>query len=64
MLQSFTSISNGSLQFGHVSWTKLQPSIVFDIAKNWSVQIGGFVTVSGINAGRELGPAVGLWYRF
>jgi hypothetical protein len=64
MLQSYTSIVNGSLHFGHVSWTKLQPSLVYDIAPNWSVQIGGFLTVAGINAGRELGPTVGVWYRF
>src|ERR1700724_3138656 len=64
MLQSYTSIVNGSLRFGHVSWTKLQPSLVYDIAPNWSVQIGGFLTVAGINAGRELGPTVGVWYRF
>lgn len=64
MLQSYTSIVNGSLQFGHVSWTKLQPSLVYTIAPQWSVQIGGFITVAGINAGRELGPAAGVWYRF
>jgi protein XagA len=64
MLQSYTSIVNGSLQFGHVSWTKLQPSLVYDIAPQWSVQIGGFITVAGINAGRELGPTLGVWYRF
>jgi hypothetical protein len=27
LLQSFTSISNGPGQFGHVSWTKLQPRL-------------------------------------
>jgi protein XagA len=62
MLQSFTSITNGSSKFGHVSWTKLQPSFVYNITPQWSVQIGGFVTVAGVNAGRELGPM--LWYRF
>jgi hypothetical protein len=50
MLQSYTSIVNGSLQFGHISWTKLQPSLVYDIAPQWSVQIGGFITVAGIDA--------------
>jgi hypothetical protein len=64
MLQSFTSISFGTSQFGHVSWTKLQPSLVYDIAQQWSVQIGGFISVAGINAGRELGPTAGVWYRF
>jgi hypothetical protein len=62
--ESFTSISNGTSQFGHVSWIKLQPSLVYDIAPQWSMQIGGFLTVAGINAGRELGPTAGVWYRF
>jgi hypothetical protein len=30
--------------------------LVYDIALQWSMQIGGFLTVPGINAGRELGP--------
>jgi hypothetical protein len=34
------------------------------IAPQWSVQVGGFLTVEGINAGRELGPTAGVWYRF
>ncbi len=64
MLQSFTSITNGSSKFGHISWTKLQPSIVYDITPQWSVQIGGFITAAGVNAGRELGPMLGIWYKF
>jgi protein XagA len=64
LLQGFTSISNGAGPFGHVSWTKLQPSLVYDIAPQWSLQLGGFWTVAGVNAGRELGPAAGIWYRF
>lgn len=64
MLQSFTSVSNGRGPFGHVSWTKVQPSLTYDIAPQWSLQIGGFCTVAGLNAGRELGPTAGVWYRF
>jgi hypothetical protein len=64
MLQSFTSITNGTSNFGHVSWTKLQPSLVYTIAPQWSIQIGGFITIEGVNAGRELGPMAGIWYRF
>jgi len=64
MLQSFSSISNGPGPYGHLSWTKLQPSVVYNIAPQWSLQIGGFMTVAGINAGRELGPTAGVWYRF
>jgi protein XagA len=64
MLQSFTSITNGSSKFGHVSWTKLQPSFVYNLNPQWSIQIGGFLTVAGVNAGRELGPMLGIWYKF
>jgi hypothetical protein len=51
---------NGPLILGPL----LPPSVVFDISRQWSVQIGGFMTVAGINAGRELGPLAALWYRF
>ncbi|WP_026606516.1 transporter [Methylocapsa acidiphila] len=65
LLQSFSSISKGSGGgFKHGSWHKLQPSLVYDLSPQWSVQLGGFVTVAGVNAGRELGPFAGLWYRF
>lgn len=64
MLQSFTTISNGSGWYSHYSWTKLQPSVVVDLTPQWAFQIGGFITVSGVNAGREIGPFVGIWYRF
>lgn len=64
LMQSFTSLSYGTSQFPHVSWTKLQPSLVYDIAAQWSLQLGAFLTVAGINAGREIGPIVGVWYRF
>ena len=47
MLQSFNSITNGSGKFGHVSWSKLQPSFVYDIAQQWSVQLGGFYYCRG-----------------
>jgi len=45
-------------------WLKLQPSIVYDLSAHWSAELGVFATVAGINAGRELGPMVALWYRF
>jgi hypothetical protein len=65
LLQSFSSISNGSGGgFKHSSWHKLQPSVVYDLSPQWSLQLGGFITVAGVNAGRELGPLAGVWYRF
>jgi len=64
MLQSFTSIERGSKLFAHQSWTKLQPSFVYQLGPQWWIQLGGFLTVSGVNAGRELGPIGGIWFRF
>jgi len=29
-----------------------------------SAQLGAFLTIAGVNAGRELGPLAALWYRF
>ncbi|HXW72798.1 MAG TPA: hypothetical protein VEK34_15470 [Methylocella sp.] len=64
MMQSYTSIGKGPKPFGEIAWTKIQPSVVYSITPQWSLQAGGFVTVWGKNAGRELGPMIGLWYRF
>jgi len=65
LAQSFSAISNGSGNgFKHSLWTKLQSSLVYDVAPQWSLQIGAFLTVAGTNAGRELGPIGGVWHRF
>ncbi len=45
-------------------WFKLQESGVYDLSRDWSLQGGFFETIVGMNAGREPGPMVGLWYRF
>lgn len=76
MLQNFVSFTkappifpdwvktNGVSKYDR-SWSdKLQPSIVFDITPQWSIQAGSFFTVAGRNAGREFGPLIGVWYRF
>lgn len=65
MVQSFSTFSSAS-GGGYVrySWHKLAASAVLDIAPEWSVQAGGFLTVAGSNAGRELGPFGAIWYRF
>lgn len=46
------------------SWLKLQPSIVYDLSRQWSVELGFFATIVGQDAGRELGPMTAFWYRF
>jgi hypothetical protein len=57
MLQSYTSIVNGSLPFGHISWTKLQPAW-FTTSRH--KQIGG---VNGRGDQRRT-RAGSVWYRF
>ena len=43
---------------------KLQGSVVYDLSQRWSVQAGGFATVSGRNALQERGLIAAVWYRF
>lgn len=65
LAQSFNAISAGSGNgFRHSLWTKLQPSLVYDVSPHWSLQIGAFATLAGVNAGRELGPIGAVWCRF
>ncbi len=66
MLTSYMTIAGnaGMSCATYWSWLKLQPSIVYDLSRNWSVEAGFFATLAGQNAGRELGPMTALWYRF
>ena len=71
LAQTFLSSapSAGSLmsQAGYVATTaygKLQVSAVYDIGPRWSVQLGVFRTIVGINTVRETGPLGAVWYRF
>lgn len=65
LVQSFSTFSNmRSGAFVPYSWTKLASSIVLDLHPRWSLQCGGFLTLAGVNAGRELGPFASVWLRF
>lgn len=65
LLASYATISNdGGAVCAPWYWMKLQPSIVYDLSQQWSVEGGFFATVIGQNAGRELGPTAAVWYRF
>jgi predicted acetyltransferase len=39
-------------------------SLVWDFARNWSVQAGGIATVAGANTLRERGYFAAIWKRF
>ncbi len=66
LLQSFNTISNGRGQNGFPAQRehKIQASIVYDIDKAWSVQLGTVATVAGKNMTRDLGGFAGVWRRF
>ena len=65
LLQDFSSAapSDGPL-IQRTAYSKVQGSLVYDIAQRWSVQIGAFHTIAGRNAIRETGPMAALWVRF
>jgi hypothetical protein len=65
MLASYTTVTGQSgASCIYWSWMKLQPSVAFDLSRQWAVETGFFATIVGQNAGRELGPMAALWYRF
>ncbi|WP_395696618.1 hypothetical protein [Methylocella sp.] len=65
LMQGFGELqTEGSASFPSSAWEKLQLSLVYEFAARWSVQLGGFFTVAGRNAGRELGPVAAVWWRF
>jgi protein XagA len=65
MLQSFATAANHATAVcNRYSWIKLQESLVYDFSRSWALQAGFFETVAGMNAGRELGPMIALWYHF
>lgn len=65
LLQDFSSAapSRGS-DIRRTAYSKVQGSLVYDIAPRWSVQVGAFRTIAGRNAVRETGPMAALWVRF
>lgn len=66
MLQSFNSVSNGSHPplFPAEQTMTVEPSLVYDFNKDWSVQFGMYATLRAINANRETGVVVALWRQF
>jgi hypothetical protein len=65
MLQAFATIADRATAVcARYSWVKLQESAAYDLSRSWALQAGFFETVAGMNAGRELGPMLALWYHF
>lgn len=65
LAQSFASVAPpGGLLIQRTAYAKLQGSLVYDLSRRWSVQLGAFRTIAGRNAVREMGPLVAVWVRF
>ena len=66
LLQSFNVVSEGDAGPTQPSYdySKLQLSVVYDVTKAWSLQVGGFTTVAGRNALQENGALLAAWYRW
>jgi protein XagA len=67
LLQSFSVISDGRgtgvFDFAY-RYYKIQPSVVWDFAPKWSLQLGAVATVAGRNSWREQGFTASLWRSF
>ena len=65
LAQDFSSFASpeGTLLPGTTAH-KAQGSLVYDVTRIWSVQLGGFHTFAGRNVVRETGPFVAVWVRF
>jgi hypothetical protein len=65
LVQDFLSVSDGRTSANpSYYWDKAQVSAVYAFNPTWSGQLGGFATLIGRNAGREVGPMAAIWYRF
>ena len=66
MAQAFSTFSiGGAGRYYATGWEyKAALSLVWDFAKNWSVQVGGIATVAGMNALQERGYFAAIWKRF
>ena len=64
LLQDFSSFApSRGVAVQRTFYSKVQGSLVYDISRRWSVQLGGFRTITGRNAVREMGPLIAVWVR-
>jgi hypothetical protein len=66
LAQAFSTFSHGkSRGYYATGWEeKAALSIVWDVAADWSVQVGGVATIAGSNTLRERGGFLAIWKRF
>lgn len=66
LFQSFNTVSAGHGGPGYpaVREFKLATSIVYDVTRAWSVQLGSVGTIAGRNTPRDTGLFGAIWYHF
>ena len=66
LVQDFTTVpvGRGTAWFPASEYSNLELSVVYDLSRRWSLQLGVFETVEGRRALREQGFDVAVWYRF
>ena len=66
MLQSFNAVSVGSRAplFPSEQTMVVEPSLVYDLDKTWSIQVGVYATTRAVAANRQNGVVVAVWRRF
>jgi len=66
LVQSFNSVSvdSAELPFVKTREHKVSASLVYEFRENWSVQVGGLLTLAGGDALEERGAILGLWRDF
>lgn len=64
LIESRNSANLGDLRRQGTQESKLYVSLVYDVTKDWSLEIGALQTVFGRNALEERGITLGVWHRF
>jgi protein XagA len=64
LTQVFTAQALASHGLPAATRIKLQSSVVWDFSRHWSLQLGLYTTLFGINSVQENGAMLALWRRF
>ncbi|MFY9657192.1 MAG: hypothetical protein WAK01_11500 [Methylocystis sp.] len=64
LAQSFSAFAPGAQASGGYAAQKFELSGVYDLSRDWSVQIGAVAAPTGVNSPAENGVLAALWRRF
>jgi hypothetical protein len=64
LAQSFSAFAPGAQASGGYAAQKFELSGIYDLNRDWSVQLGAIAAPTGVNAPDEKGVLASLWRRF